>query len=262
MGIGCFGPAYEAMYRNDTHAFGSVDRGFYADMVLLNRATHAWLYKHFTDERTRPPLKRPALDALAASLRRAEDAETVSAIVSHCRTQIVEPFTVPTQDMVFGGTEEAILARGTDWCTDVARVCCALCQAAGFGARIVITANTRLPYCGHTVVECYYDGRWGVLDPTYGFAYRTPDGRPANVPALRAHPHIVAEAFARRYSDMHHLFPPAQQYLSAAFVNYDAAHPDRYDYAESGLNAYTAGILSHSERGWPQGMRWLFAEDA
>jgi hypothetical protein len=260
-GIGCFGSAYAAMYQNDTHAFGSVDRSFYAEMVLLNRATAPWLYGSFTEEHPAVPMGRPQLDALASSLHRGEDAATVDAIVDHCRRQIVEPFDTPAHDMVFGGTEEAILARGTDWCTDIARVCCALCQASGLGARIVITANTRLPYCGHTVVECYYDCQWGVLDPTFGIVYRDAAGRPASVQTLRAQPALVAEAFARRHPTMTHLFPPAQQYLSAAFVNYDAACPKQYDYSESSLNAYTAGILSHSEQGWPHGLRWLYGED-
>lgn len=260
-GIGCFGPAYAVMFQNDTHAYGSVDRGFYAEMVLLNRATSPWIYGNFTERRHIRPLGRPVLDDLANKLRHADDVDTVDATVEYCRRQLVEPFDTPAHDMIFGGTEEAILARGTDWCTDVARVCCALCQAQGLGARIVITANTRLPYCGHTVVECYYDGQWGVLDPTFGLVYRDTAGRPAGVAALRAQPAIVEEAFTRHHPTMKHLFPPAQQYLSAAFANYDAGHPEWYDYTESNLNAYTSGILSHSEQNWPRGLHWMYSED-
>lgn len=263
MGIASFGKAYAAMFQNDTHAFGSVDRSFYNDMVLLNRATHAWLYRHYTDERPmKTPLGRPALDGLAATLRGDSQGATVDAIVYHCRRYVVEPFDTPAQDMLFGGKEEDILARGTDWCTDVARVCCALCQSSGLGARMVITANTRLPYCGHTVVECFYDGYWGVLDPTFGIVFRTAEGLPASVALLRAQPALVDGAFERRHPNMRHLFAPWEQYRSAAMVNYDAASPALYNYTASGLNAYTAGILEHSARGWPQGLRWLYGEDS
>lgn len=44
--------------------------------------------------------------------------------------------------MLFGGTEKEILDRGTDWCTDMARVGAVFLKCLGIPSRIVHLADT------------------------------------------------------------------------------------------------------------------------
>ncbi|MGH2586405.1 MAG: transglutaminase domain-containing protein, partial [Dehalococcoidia bacterium] len=94
--------------------------------------------------------------------------------------------------MVVGGTEEEIIERGSDWCTDLARVACVLCQVAGIPARLVYLADTRRAYGAHAIIEAYRGAAWGALDPTTGVVYRHPDGRPASTWDLQRDRRLLA----------------------------------------------------------------------
>ena len=76
--------------------------------------------------------------------------------------------------MRFGGTEEQIIARGSDWCTDVVRVACAMCQVAGVPARLVSLFNLSQAHSGHDIIEVFSEGVWGAADPLNGLVYRPP----------------------------------------------------------------------------------------
>lgn len=66
-GIGQFGPAYEVMLRNDTHAPGSVDRLLLEEMVRLSPETLDFLYREFTPlEVGYQPASLPELEEYAA----------------------------------------------------------------------------------------------------------------------------------------------------------------------------------------------------
>ena len=80
--------------------------------------------------------------------------------------------------MRFGGTEEEIIERGSEWCTDVARVACALYQVAGFPCRIVNLFNLNAAYSGHVIVEVYRSEKWGAVDTNTGVIYQKADGAP------------------------------------------------------------------------------------
>jgi len=55
----------------------------------------------------------------------------------------IENCDTDTEDMVFGGTEEEVVERGTYWCTDIACVACIMFQIAGFPSHVLTTANTK-----------------------------------------------------------------------------------------------------------------------
>jgi len=158
--------------------------------------------------------------------------------------------------MRVGGTEEQIIQRASDWCTDVARVGCVLCQVAGMPARLVYLADIGKAYSGHAIIEAFYSGRWGAVDSSTGVIYSHRDGRPAGTWELMRDPALLA-AHARPGAT----YTNAGQFSAAAIVNYSVADRDAYDYSVSGLNDYYRSILAQSARGWPAGLRWLHDED-
>lgn len=144
--------------------------------------------------------------------------------------------------MLLGGIEEEIISRGSDWCTDVARVGCLLFQVAGFPARIVVLANTGEAYSGHVITEVHRNGFWGAVDHTSGTVYADANGHPASAAAIMSLGH--------------------PQFRTVAMANYFVWETDKYRYAVSGINPYYRSILAMSQQGWPGGLRWLHGEDA
>ena len=252
-GIGQFGPAYQRMYENDVHAPGSVDRVLLARMVRMCPETRAHLYGGSPSKASLyRPGSRPAMETLAADAigSSRSDEERVDAIAAFCsRLGDREPAT-GLEEMLFGGREEEIVARGSDWCTDVARVACVLCQVVGIPARLVVLANVSSAYSGHEIIEARRGGRWGAVDPLAGVVYRHLDGAPASTWDLMLDPSLV-ERHGRR---------PAQ-FAMAAIADYSAMEHTRYDFTVSGLNDYYRSILTMAEAGWPGGLRWLHAEE-
>jgi hypothetical protein len=259
MGIHQYGRAYQTMLENDPHAPGSVDRVLWADMIRLCRETAPFLYSEYT-------LQEPGYRA--GSLPALEDRAAVASAGSHTADGIVEGIARFTaglarqndgqdlESLRFGGTEEEIIGRGSDWCTDVARVACALCQVVGFGARLVGVFALDQAYSGHTIIEAFRDGVWGAVDPLVATVYRHPDGRPASAWDL-----LTDYQVARRYSDPDVPEGRTVPRMAAGVVNYHVRDRGRYDYTVSRVNAYYRPILEMSERGWPGGLRWLHGED-
>lgn len=179
---------------------------------------------------------------------------TVDHIVAYCR-KIVCKCNTATDNMTYGGTEEEIIARGTYWCTDIARVACVLFQIAGFPSRILITANTKFAYCGHSVAEVYCDGHWRVADPTNGIVI------PASAWEIHMDPAIANRAFHQKYPKWADFFSPGEQYESVAVSNYYVDETAKYSYETSGINAYSREILRHSAERWAGGIRWIHGEE-
>jgi len=132
-GIGVFGRAYRVMFENDCHADGSVDRVLMENMILLSPETAAYLYGGYTPTQvryrrgSRPELERHVGEATA---RCNSDEGRVDGIAKFC-SKLGEGAAEGLDAILVGGTEEEIVRRGSDWCSDVARVGCALCQVAG-----------------------------------------------------------------------------------------------------------------------------------
>ena len=243
-GPACFGPAYQIMYENATHARGSVDRMLVERMVQVCPETLEFLYgtPPSSPAGSYGTIGRPQLESMAKSRCRASNGpadlvERVAGLTSGIARKHV--FDLGTA--VFGGFEEDILARGSDWCADLARVACSLYQLRGLPARLVFTADTRKAYTGHVLVEAWYDDAWGVVDATDGTLHRV-GGRPVSVWDLLRKP------------------PVSREFTVAAIASYDIAGWREYDYSTSGVNSYYRSVLQMSIQGWPGGLRWLFGE--
>lgn len=250
VGPGAFGPAYRYMLEHDCHAAGSVDREIVKSLVRLTPGSVHRLYHDFT------PLRilcragtRPGLEAVVQKLR-ADGGHEVVPRLAEFGSEMSRRAPQRLEDMVFGGTEEAIVARGSDWCTDVARVICALAQVAGVPARLVNLFDLEHAYSGHVIVELFHNGDWGALDALNGVVYRHPNGAPASAWMLMQTPSLVT---AHGQS--------AAQFGAAGMANYFVWDSDRFDYTTSRLNDYCRSILEQAERGWPGGLRWLHGED-
>jgi transglutaminase-like putative cysteine protease len=258
-GPGWFGPAYAEMMRHDPHAAGSIDRELIAEAVGLDARSSARLYR--APARPRSVYRRgtrPRLETLARSVTEGF-ADTESRVDAIARFTAGLSARAPTRgdDLRFGGTEEAIVARGSDWCSDVARVAAALAQVAGIPSRIVELADLDRPYSGHVVVEAFRRGRWGCVDPLCAVVYRDGRGLPASTWQLMRHPEWVrrhdrgaATPFAR-----------AGQFRRAAIAEYPLRPRNDRAYRTSRLNRYYRSVLDQAERGWPGGLRWLHGED-
>ncbi len=154
-GSGQFGPAYQFMLDNDAHAPGSVDRMLIERMVRLCSETADYLYEKFTptepryEDGSRPEME----DCLRqAGADRGDEEERIERICGFC-AELGQRGTDDLDQIRFGGTEEQIVQRGSDFCGELARVACVLAQIAGLPARMVMLADTQKAYWGHVIIE-------------------------------------------------------------------------------------------------------------
>ncbi len=244
------------MLQRDVHAPDSVDRVLIGKMIRLTEASADFLYRDYTpthaiyepgsrpevDAAVRRALKIPSLGSHVASLESLRQVTTYLAAIASRADDI------PLEDLVFGGTEERIIARPTDWCTDLARAACVMLHIGRAAARIVCLFDTARAYSGHQIIEAYIDGSWVCADPVNGFVYKKSDGAPAS--ALD----VMRE---RRASSTDH----NGLFRAVFLVNYNPVAASNYDFTESRANAYYMSILAQSSAGWPGGLRWLHGED-
>lgn len=257
-GPAAFGPAYRYMMEHDTHAEGSVDRALMGQMVRLREETAEYLYGGAAPVVEYRRGERRGLDEVVEreTARAGTDEERVEAIARFTRRMHEGTAAAAVEEMIFGGTEEEIIARGTDFCTDAARVGAALCQAAGVASRVVYLFDTGAAYSGHAILEAWRDAAWGAVDALTGVVYRRSDGRPASVWELMKDPVLVL-AHARAGA----VYTTPEQFRTAGVAEYVLGRAEKHDYSTSGTNEYYRAILKESDAGWPGGLRWLFGED-
>ncbi len=254
-----FGKAYRQMLDNDAHAPGSVDREIASSMVRLCEETASHLYDAYTDVHSGYVTgSRPGLESfLARTEPSPHDPERQVSDIARLTAGLAannRPDGLST--MRFGGTEEEIIERGSDWCTDVARVGCALYQVAGIPCRMVHLFNLDAAYSGHVIVEVHRSGTWGAVDTSSGVVYRKDHGVPATTWDLMNDTELVV-----RHQGPEAWYTHPEQFLAAGIANYYLRDSDRYDYTVAGLNDYYRAILTMAGRGWPGGLRWLHGED-
>lgn len=238
-GYGVFGKAYEVMLRNDVHDINSIDHKFLREMILLEQNSYSFLY----DIRPLcPDMRAHELYGFAQTFRGRESSVSVRNILDYT-SRIALNFTLPFEEMEFGGTEKEILERGTDWCEDMARAALVLLNCVGIPARIVHLANPEKAYNGHVVVEAYYDGKFGVVDPIYGYCFY--DKAPLDAFTLTTEPKYM-ECYPEEYSGLFRL---------AAISQYDPMDPLN-NYSVSKVNNYTRTLLSQDHKGF-----WIMGED-
>ena len=254
-----FGRAYQIMLERDAHAQGSVDRAIVEHMIRLAPETAAYLYDRYTEiaikykKGSRPELEQRVKKAITNC-----DSEEgrLTGICRFC-ADLGKSAVQDLDEMRLGGTEEEIIGRGSDWCTDVGRVGCALCQVAGFPARLVFLFDTSRAYSGHAIIEVCRSRIWGAMDPTTNVVYRRPDGKPATTWDLMREPCLI-ESHGRGNSTP---YTTAAQFRGAAISNYFVWESEKYDYTVSRVNDYCRSILDMSMKGWPGGLRWIHGED-
>ena len=257
-GTGALGRAYEFMMEHDAHAPASVDRELARAMVRLCPETVDELYGPFT------PLEilyqrgsRPKLERILSHVvpQAGGPEEALSCVVEYTRS-VGKDAQQDLRKMRVGGTEEQILERGSDMCTDVARVACVLCQIAGFPCRIVNLFNLDEAYSGHVIIEAYRAQTWGAADPITSVVYHKAGGEPATAWDLMSSPGLI-----EAHSGPSAFYTTVGQFRGAGIASYFCWESEGYDYTITGLNEYYVSILEMSNRGWPGGLRWLHGED-
>ena len=264
-GISIFGKQYEVGYKNDVQADGSVVKVLFSEMIKLENNSAEYLYGSYTDLSNRYKSgSRVFLENTVNGLKGQTDSETIENVTLYCRT-IVMNCDTDTEDMIFGGTEEEVIERGTYWCTDIARVACIMFQIAGLPSRIVTTANTKFAYCGHMVAEVHCNNKWGVIDANSGIVFKHRDGTPMSVWEIHNDYNLANQAFYQRHPEAENegylFFPPGEQYESVGISNYYVDEKDKYNYQTSRVNDYCREILRHSDEKWARGIRWIHGED-
>ncbi len=166
-GYDVFGKAYGVMLRNDLHSIDSIDHLFLKTMILLDDESYEGLYK---TECNRADMSEHELYGFSQKFKRATDKDTIDAVLKYT-SDIAKSFEIPFEEMLFGGSEKQIIERGTDWCADMARVCCVILKCLNIPCRILHIADTDKAYNGHVVCEAFYENEYGVIDPIYGFAF-------------------------------------------------------------------------------------------
>ncbi|MGC2033944.1 MAG: transglutaminase domain-containing protein [Thermoplasmata archaeon] len=259
-GLNQFGPAYRLLLENDPHPPGSVDRVLMLSMIRVCEQTAGYLYGPFTDARVPySPGTRPVLESVATEIRRTDPKdEAFVEGVARCASRLSDIAPQGLDELKFGGSEEELLVRGSNWPTDVARVAAALFQVSGLPARIVYLADTDRPYSMHAIVEVRREDRWGAVDPLANVVYRWEDGLPAKVWDLMRNPTLLVAHY--REGSLSCTKP--SQFRAAAVANYPLGEIDRFNYSTGGVTDYYRPILEMADQGWPGGLRWLHAEDA
>ncbi|MBI5000337.1 MAG: transglutaminase domain-containing protein [Euryarchaeota archaeon] len=234
---------------NCLHAQGTVDSVLLDEMLKLVPETAEYIYGRYT------PLtikcrggERPYLENIVRNaIRKTDRASRAMDLTSFC-SNIPSEFPEPgkstnngfwtTDTMLFGGTEEELIKRGTDICIELSRVLCILAQIAGMPARLVFLFDQSRRNWGHGVTEIYlrtpHHPGWAVFDATSNVCYPLPEGGFASAWDLRTRPEI-----ADGHPDHDNKpYVASAFYECAAVVNYFAWEWKRYDYSWNSINDY------------------------
>jgi hypothetical protein len=264
-GIGIFGKQYEYGFKNETHAPGSVVRVLFEEMIKLDENSMDYLYNSYTDLSNLYKLgSREILENITKKLIGENDKNTIDNIINYCRN-IVTSCDADTDNFIYGGKEEDIIERTSYWCTDIARVACVLFQISGFPSRIIVTANTKFPYCGHIITEVFVDGKWCATDPNAGVVFRYKDNKPASAWEIHNDYEIANRIYRKVDPNSTEgnsiFFFFFEQFESVGIVNYYVNDMEKYIYETSGTNEFYRKILENSNIKWAEGLKWVHGEE-
>ena len=238
-GYDVFGKAYGVMLRNDLHDIHSIDYKLIQEMVYLDNESYAFLYNSKPEK---IDMKNHELYSFAQQFKGMDDRDTINNILTYTK-KIADEFDVDFEEMKFGGTEQEILERGTDWCADLARVGAVLLTCNNIPARIIHLANPLKAYNGHVVVEAFYEDKYGICDFVYGYCFY--DISPLSAYDLMTNGNIL-ENYPKSYSDM---------YQAVAISEYNPMDCDN-DYTVSSPNSYYLTLISSNHQD-----TWIMGED-
>ncbi len=140
-------------------------------------------------------------------------------------------------DFWWGGTEELVIAKGSDWCAEVARVFCGLSQVCEIPSRIVFTYGSD---DGHIIAECYTDKGWCLVDPLAPKVYETADHLPVGAVDMV----MAAPAIRREYTasgEGYYVDPRFFRYVAVS--EYWLTDAASYDYGLSFCNDHYRNLL-------------------
>ena len=220
IGYGVFGKAYEVMFAHDLHNPASIDHELMKNMILLDDQSAAILYSRVV----RHNYGGHELYQFAQQFKASIEKETVQNVLRYTQ-KIAAAFDTDFDDMLFGGTEKQILDRGTDWCSDMARVGAVLLQCLGIPCRMLYLANPGKAYNGHVVNEAFYEGRYGVVDFIYGYQFY--DRTPKSAFEIQRNPEILA-AYPESYQGLFSAIAISEYDPCAPGNNYSISRPNDY----------------------------------
>jgi len=158
------------------------------------------------------PGARPVLEQIAGSLPGSTPRERAKAAMQWIIDNMPHPYMNGFVAKNRALTEEELIASGTGWCNEQARVFIALCEVMGIPGRMCFLTH-RNGLCGHATAEACVDGKWAWFDPTFNVCVELPDGSLGTSAELsgayRAHAHnayrpVLAACFP-------HLLPYVEQ---------------------------------------------------
>jgi len=251
-GFGVFGKEYGVMFRNDLHAHDSIDFQFIKAMILLDFESENYLYdaKKYTIDKK---ITSHELYDFAQSFKGETALDSIKNVVNYTR-KIINDYNFPFDGMLFGGTEKEIIERGTDWCTDISRVGCALIQCLNIPCRIAMLVNSQKAYNGHTICEAVVEGKFLMCDFTYG-VYGLLD-KPYSVRSLIDNHKSVRKIYSVENNLEQDLVYIVGLYDKAAFCDYDITKT--HNYSVSKPNEYYLKMMKLNHDGtWKLGENTL-----
>lgn len=137
----------------------------------------------------------------------------------------MDSYNIDFINMQFGGTEKEILDRGTDWCSDMARIGAVLLQCLGIPCRIVYLANLNKAYNGHVVNEAYYEDQYGVVDFIYGYQFY--DNKPISALDIYNN-HTLLDDYPKDYKELYSAIAISEYNPCDINNNYLISTPNNY----------------------------------
>lgn len=138
----------------------------------------------------------------------------------------------------WGGSEELLIVKGSDWCGEVARVFCALTQIHSIPSRILYTFGND---DGHVINEVFVGNKWVMVDSSNGIVYENIIGE--NLSILDVFSDKVA--FSRSLEQYSKYYYSDKRFFENIFVSYYWIKDSRkYKYHISFCNEYYRILLS------------------
>lgn len=234
----------DRMLENRIFADGTVDAVLQDKAVLLTAETVTGLYcapcydtyRFGVLQKQRPLLWGIAQAVTAGQVQEMEKVQAIAKYTAELETQFPiahEPnqkFYSAPDEYFWGGPEELLITKGSDWCGEVARVFCALTQCARVPSRIVYTFSES---DGHVMNECYVDEQWILVDATNNFIY-TGGGRAYNASGML----LEKESFAAMLSGYSGYYSQSEFFRYVGIAGYILAEAASYSYKVSFCNDF------------------------
>lgn len=197
--------APEPWHSKEGSTCGGVVKGidrYQANLFILHRPeTHDYLYSEYTpldagyERGLLPGYERVVERYTDATMSQTEKAlallqRAMPVVMRHPKMPPLGQDVGPDRNLM----DEALLASGSGWCNEQARVFVRLCQVAGLQGRIVHLFGQN-----HTVAEFHADGRWVFVDASWLFVARSDDGELLSTADCHDHgPGQRAYAYAKK----------------------------------------------------------------